>query len=231
MDTNNNIPQQRNGGRQNTRKFEPRPRVEYDHRVRLCDDGKYHWVYQLHLLKNPAVLIDVYWVLGVTMVIFACIFFLIQACDSGLALENFSFVFEVVGIMTAIFFVLGLLGYLLYAALAGWKYTVHFTLDEKGVVHEQTKESAKVGKRIGCLAMLVGLLAKKPGVVGTGMLAASRTTMTSDFASVSKVKPVRWMDTIKVREGLEKNRVYVGPEDYDFVLQYITSHCPNLRKA
>ena len=25
----------------------------YDYNVRLYEDGKYHWLYDLHLLKNP----------------------------------------------------------------------------------------------------------------------------------------------------------------------------------
>lgn len=204
-------------------------KIKCDYRVRLYEDGKYHWMYDLHLLKNPAVLLDVYWMLGVTMAIFACIIFMIQACSDGLKLEGFEFSLKIIGLTAAIMFVLGLLGYLLYAAVSGWTYTVHFIMDENQVVHEQGAKSEKIGKRIAILTILAGLFAKRPSVVGAGALSASRNTMTSEFSSVSKVKAVRWMDTILVKEFLDRNRVYVNKDDFEFVYDYITSRCKNAK--
>ena len=40
-----------------------------DSRVTLCPDGKYHWVYEVPMLKNPSILIDVYKVLGISFAI------------------------------------------------------------------------------------------------------------------------------------------------------------------
>ena len=205
------------------------PKIECDYRVKLYEDGKYHWKYDLHMLKNPSVLFDVYKALGMTLLITGFIIFLIQACSTGFHLEDVGFVLKIMGIMVAIFFVLGILGYLLYAALSGWVYTVNFIMDEKGVVHQQSPRSEKVGRRIGCLTVLVGLFARKPGVMGTGMLAASNTSMSSDFSSVRKVKARRWMNTIMVNEPFAKNRVYACDEDFDFVYQYISSRCPKAK--
>jgi len=201
------------------------PGIQCDYRVKLYEDGKYHWMYDLHLLKNPAVLIDVYKMLGITVVIVGCILFLIQACDTGFQLEGLGFILKLMGIIAGITVVLGLLGYLLYAAMSGWKYTALFTMDENGVVHEQGPRAEKVSERIGCLVMLAGLLSKKPGVAGSGMLAASRSTMSTDFSKVKKVKAIRWMNTIKVNEPFGKNRVYVDNDDFDFVYNFIRSRC------
>lgn len=201
----------------------------YDHRVRLYEDGKYHWMYDVNLLKNPAVLIDVFKVLGVTVGIVAFIIVVIQACENGMQAEDMLFALELIGVMMAIMLVLGILGYLVYAAMSGWTYTALFTMDEQGVVHEQSARADKVAKRIGCLTIFVALLARKPGVAGTGMLAASRTTMSSKFSSVKMVKAIRRMNTIKVNERFEKNRVYVSDEDFDFVYDYIASRCLNAK--
>ena len=200
-------------------------KIKCDYRVRLYEDGKYHWMYDLPLLKNPAVLIDVYWMLGVSMAIFACIIFLIQACSEGINIEGFEISLKIIGVTAAIMFVLGILGYLLYAAMSGWTYTVHFIMDENQVIQKKKKKNEKVGKRIAVLTVLAGLFAKRPSVMGAGALAASRNTMTSEFASVKKVKAVRWMDTILVKEFLERNRVYVNKDDFEFVYDYITSRC------
>jgi len=206
-----------------------KPRIKCDYRVKLYEDGKYHWMYDLHLLKNPSVLIDVYKALGMTLLITGCIIFLIQACSEGLSLKAFGISLQIIGVMVGIFSVLGLLGYLLYAAMSGWTYTVHFILDEKGVVHKQAPKSQKVAKKIGILTVLAGLLARRPGVAGAGMLSASRMTMSSDFSVVKKVKALRWMNTIKVNEPFGKNRVYVCDEDFDFVYNFISSHCPKAK--
>ena len=204
------------------------PKIESDYRVRLYGDGKYHWKYDLNLLNNPSVLIDVYKALGMTILITGFILFLIQACSSGFHLKDMGIVLKITGLMAAIFLVLGILGYLLYAALSGWIYTVEFIMDEKGVEHQQAPRSQKVAKKISMLTVLVGLFARKPGVVGSGML-ASRTSMITEFYLVKKVKAKRWMNTIMVNETFEKNRVYVSDADFDFVYDYISSHCPKAK--
>ena len=37
-----------------------------DNRVKLYPDGKYRWVYEVPMLKNPTILIDVFKVLGIS---------------------------------------------------------------------------------------------------------------------------------------------------------------------
>jgi len=206
-----------------------KPRIHCDYRVKLYEDGKYHWLYDVHLLKNPAILMEVYWVLGITLAIFALILFTIHACDSGFKAEGLLMVLKITGIMGAGMLVLGLLAYLLYAALAGWTYSVHFIMDEQGVEHRQAPRAQKVAKGLGFLTVLVGLASRRPGVAGAGVLSASRTSMSTDFKVVKKVKAMRWMDTIKVHEPFGRNQVYVGAADFDFVYDFISRHCPKAK--
>lgn len=37
-----------------------------NNRVKLYPDGKYRWVYEVPMLKNPTILIDVFKVLGIS---------------------------------------------------------------------------------------------------------------------------------------------------------------------
>lgn len=211
------------------RKRLQKPKIACDYSVKLYEDGKYHWMYDLNMLKNPAVLIDLYVALGMAVFIVACILFLIMACSSGLHLEELGFVLKITGLMVGIMLVLGILGYLLYAAMSGWVYTVHFIMDENSVVHQQAPRAEKLAKRLGCLTTLAGLATGRPGVMGAGMMGAGRTSMSSEFNYVRKVKAIRWMNTIQVNERLGKNRVYVSDDDFDFVFNYISSHCPNAK--
>ena len=199
-------------------------------RVTLCPDGKYRWIYEMNMLKNPSILFDVWKVLGISIGILVAFFALLIACDGDINMKVLSGLAETVGLLIAIFAVLSILGYLLFAAISGWKYVVLFIMDEKEVVHQQMPSQVKKGQVIGALTVLVGLAAKRPGVVGTGLLAQSRTTMTSVLANVARLIPCRRMNLIKVNQLLAKNRVYVPDEDFDFVYDFLCKHCVKAKK-
>ena len=87
---------------------------------------------------------------------------------------------------------------------------------------------AKKAQVVSALTVLAGLMARRPGVAGAGMLAA-RTTMVTSFSSVKKIKAVRRSNLIKVNETLSRNQVYVDEQDFDIVYQFICQHCPNAK--
>ena len=58
---------------------------------------------------------------------------------------------------------------------------------------------------------------------------AACTGMYSEFATTRKVKPDRKHNTINIRHGMYHNQVFAADEDFDFVLNFITSHCPKLK--
>jgi hypothetical protein len=136
-------------------------------RVTLCPDGKYRWVYEMNLLKNPSVLFDLWWAFGISLIILALLFIVFAIFDGDFGWDSISGMFLTLGIVTAIIFVLSLLGYFVYAAISGWKYVVLFIMDENEVVHQQMPREVKKGQLIGDLTMLVGAMAGRPGIVYT----------------------------------------------------------------
>lgn len=199
-------------------------------RVTLYPDGKYRWVCEVNMLKNPSILFDVWKVLGISIGILVAFFALLIACDGDINMKVLSGLAETVGLLIAIFAVISILGYLLFAAMSGWKYVVLFIMDEKEVVHQQMPSQVKKGQVIGALTVLVGLFAGKPGVVGTGVLSQARMSMTSTLAHVSRLIPCRRMHLIKVNQRLSKNRIYVHDEDFDFVYDFLCQHCVKAKK-
>ncbi len=199
-------------------------------RVTLYPDGKYRWVYEMNLLKNPSVLFDLWWAFGISLIILALLFIVFAIFDGDFGWDSISGMFLTLGIVTAIIFVLSLLGYFVYAAISGWKYVVLFIMDENEVVHQQMPREVKKGQLIGDLTMLVGAMAGRPGIVGTGLLAKSRSSMTSTLANVKRLIPCRWMNLIKVNQTFSKNRVYVTDEDFDFVYDFLCTHCTKAKK-
>lgn len=199
-------------------------------RVMLYPDGKYRWIYEVNLFTNPTVLIDVIKVFLISIGIMALIGLFIILISGDFDLDAMAGLGMGMGIAAGIMIVLSIVGYFVYALIAGGKYVVLFTMDEREVEHRQMPKEVKRAHVIGALTVLAGLLSGRPGVAGTGLLAASRTSMVSELGSVKRVIPRRSMHMIKVNETLEKNRVYVPDADFDFVLSFLQAHCPRARR-
>ena len=193
--------------------------------IMLCPDGKYRWVYEMHLIKNPAIFFLIW-------KIFFFIFLGIFAVTFLADLKSWGLADAVSNLKPLGIFLLGMtvviaLGYLVYAGIMGWRYCVLFEMDEEGVNHKQMMSQVERSQMIADLAVLTGITTKNPTTIGVGKNV--RTEMYSDFAHVKKVIPRRFFHIIKVNGLLDRNQVYADPVDYDFVLDYIRSHCPKVK--
>ncbi|MBR5717146.1 MAG: hypothetical protein IKX59_11205 [Bacteroidales bacterium] len=196
--------------------------------VELCDDGKYRWVYEFDMLRNPSMIILVLKVFAYIIMGIGVFIFILGLFDGTDFLETLQFAGKIVLIIGGVFFVLSIVSYLILAALFNWKYVVLFEMDEEGIECRQLKKQVKKTTAIGFITAMVGLATGKPSTIGAGLLAATKTSSYSTFASVRAVKPYRRRHLIKVNEPLFFNQVYVD-EDFDFVYDYIRSHCPKVR--
>ncbi len=187
-------------------------------------DGFYRWAYELNLYKNPTIIFLIWKIFGFILLGLWLFMVLLEFIDDSLSLETLLDISEVMLLFGLGFGVLCLVGYLVYALMMGGKYCVLFEMDERGVNHIQMAPQVKKVEAISILTMLVGAMAGRPGVVGTGILAAARTSMYTAFADVRSVEPFPSRDLIKVNELLNKNQVYAEKEDYDFVLNFILAH-------
>ena len=201
-----------------------------DSRVKLYPDGKYRWVYEVPMLKNPTILFDVYKVLGISFGIVWLFNVLLISCEDGLNLRNLWSFTSGFLILMLVFLVIGYVAYFIVAWYNGWKYVVLFTLNEKEVIHQQMPRQVEKAKVLGALTALIGSVAGKPGVMGAGVLAASRSTSTSVLANVARLVPRRRLHLIKVNQLLNKNRIFVPDEDFDFVYNFLCQHCPKAKK-
>ncbi len=195
--------------------------------IRLCEDGKYRWVYEMNMFRNPTILFTVAKVLGGVILglwLLGLILFLFEGnWDAMLGMT------KVLGIVMAVMGVLTILGYLVVCWMYHGKYIVLFEMDEKGIKHIQLPRQFKRAQAMGLITALVGLAAKRPTTAGAGLLAATKQASTSEFQHVKKVKAYPRRHLIKVNETLNKNQVYAEPEDFDFVLDWIRTRCPKLK--
>lgn len=194
------------------------------------EQGVYRWVYEFSLFRNPTILFTVLKViLGVAAV---GLILLLVSTLPGLfnGSSNSASVAETLrfgGLLMLFFVGLTLVGYAVYAAMQGGTYCVLFTMDEQGITHKQLPKQYKKSQVVSALNVLAGLATGSPGQVGVGIITATRDSIASSFENVRSIKGSRALQVIKVNEPLAKNQVYVEPQDYDFVFDFIRSHCPN----
>ena len=194
-----------------------------------CADGKYRWIYDMNLLKNPTIFLLVW-------KIFACIlagiFLFTTIVDfiswPGEFLASLLNGLRVFGWLFLGMTVLVAMSCLIYAAMMGGKYSVLFEMDEEGVNHKQLTWQREKAERLSVLTIMAGFAAGNVTAMGAGMNAA-RSEMYSSWDSVRRVKCRPRRGLIKVNGILRRNQVYAAPEDFDFVRDYILSHCPNLK--
>lgn len=197
-------------------------------RVRLCDDGKYRWIYEMNMLTNPTIFLTVFkiffYIILAGWLIFGTFLYLIHGDFQGFLDFSKGALIAIVG-MAALTF----LGVLLLSAMYGGKYVVLFEMDEQEIKHIQLPRQVKKAQALSLLTALVGIAAKRPTTVGAGLLASGKTTSTSEYKKVRRVVARRALHLIKVNQLLEKNQIYVPDEDFDFVYEYIKSRCPMRR--
>ena len=197
----------------------------------LCPDGKYRWVYDVPMLKNPSILFEVFFVLGVSFGVVWLFVLLLGGCSSHFRLSEMWDITRGFLILMAVFFVLGCVAYFFVSWYYGWKYSILFIMDEQEVVHKQLPSTLGKARAIGKLTALAGAAGGKAGVAGLGILAANRTSMGTSYSSVRRLIACRRRHLIKVRERFSRNMVFVADEDFDFVYQFLCEHCPQARKG
>jgi len=181
------------------------------------------------MLRSPIIFHDVVWVLAVSVAITWIITTLIILLAGSI---TWAWFFESIAMFLGIFFLLTFLGIFAYWVVAvtnGRKYTVLFEMDEKGIKHIQIKRKVKATTIITWMGILTGALAGRPGAVGSSILAATHTSLSSSFSTTRSVTAVPRQHLIKVNGLITRNRIFVDDTHFQFVYDYITSRCPKAK--
>ena len=198
-------------------------------RVRQCEDGKYRWRYEMNMLTNPTIFWTVFkiffFIILGGFVIFGTFLYAIHGDWQGLWGMA-----KAMLIAIGIFAVLTFLGVLVLAIVYRGKYVVLFDMDEREIAHIQEPRQFRKAQKMGAITAMAGGATRNYTAAGAGLLSATRNSSTSELANVRSVKPRRRLHLIKVNQLLNKNQVYVPDEDFDFVYDFLKSHCPNLKQ-
>lgn len=192
----------------------------------LCEDGKYRWMYEINMYKNPIIFLSVVKVLLIAAVAVFCVV-LISAIVSGnfLSFPDFDFESGKYGLLAlAVFIGVVVLSYFIVARSYGGKYIVLFEMGGEGIVHQQMEEQFKKAQAVSWLLAVVGAATGNLSAAGLGIANSVRSSMTSEWSDVRRVVPVKGLHVIMVNNLFQRNQVYAAPEDFDFVLGYIKNH-------
>lgn len=202
--------------------------------IYLCPDGKYRWIYEYRMLKNPAILITVLKGMTLSWGIVMCVIILFLLIDGDFRYWDRSTGLSFFGaflLLLLFLLVLSVVSYLILAAVWGRSYQVLFTMDEDGVELRMMKKDFQKAQAIGWLTAAAGVVTGNVSRVGTGILAATRDRSYSEFPKVRKIKAVRRRQVIYVNQLLDHNQVYAEKGDFDFVLNYICERVPETARV
>ena len=186
-------------------------------------DGVYRWVSELPMATSFFLLFEIW-----RVIIFSAVLIIVVTAVINLLSGNgLNGVTSAVGmglLVLAILMVLSLPAYWIVAKANNGKYTVLFEMDEEGIDHTQIKTDK--AKALEALTVLMGKRTGNRTTAGAGMLSAAGTSLYTRFSAVRKIQADASKCLIRLKGKLIRNQVYTDPEHYDFVLDYITSRCP-----
>lgn len=185
-------------------------------------DDKYYWPAEVDLFKNPYILFTLLKVLCISVGFVFVFNVLIDLGNQDFFFRGFLRLLGIFALIAAGLCLLGTLSYVIYALILGKKYCVYFCMDEKGITHTQMDRQMEIAELTSAIVTLAGTFAGKPGVAGAGVLAGARSSISTDFKKVKRLKSFPDKCTIKLDAPFSHNQVYTASEDYDFVLQYIS---------
>lgn len=189
--------------------------------------GAYHWVYHLDMKRNPVLLlvllkIMVYICGGMAVFMFFATW--LNHNTFAEAVKAFAIVFFGIGGSLAL---VTYISWLIIMKIHGGNYTVEHLMTEDRIEHLQTQEEQEQSKKVKAMVFVLGMLSDDPGAVGLAM--GGQEEMTSRYADVKKIIASPRHDLIKVNNVLQHNHIYAYPHQYEFVWNYITSHCPSAK--
>lgn len=176
-------------------------------------DGKYRWTYEMSVLKNPMIFLIVWKILAVISAGIFAIIFLADIEHADRILKDLKFCGIFFAGMTAMVW----LGCLVYSLMIGGKYCAEFEMDESGITHRQAEWQAERLKKAMRFSVRYQTM--------------TRTEISSDFSKVRRVRAYTKLSTIKLDEPFAHNQIFVSDEDFEFVRQFIMTHCTNLKEG
>ena len=175
------------------------------------------WDISFPLVTNRFFLYDMIKVTFLSCFAFFLIFFVILAIT-----KNFDSLPGFLLIVTLFFVVFNILFLFVALIFFGNRYAARFAISEKGVSWETRSKRAKIANRA---AVLIGVLSKKPGVAGAGLLGMSGEAGFMKWKDIKKIKGYSGPRVMTLMNSWRVvTRLYCTPENFLQVLEMSKRH-------
>ncbi len=195
--------------------------------IMLDEKGNYRWTYRLDMIKAPVLrnmLMKIMFFSCLGVGVFLAVIQLIAGADLEEMATSFCIiVFGIGGGLSLLTFIM----YYIVIPIHGSIYTVDHVMNEKGIEHIQSPEENERSEKMKKLVLILNLLNPDPAMMGMTM--AAKEHLVSEYKDVKKVVAARRYNLIKVNNTLQHNHIYAYPHQYEFVWNYVVSHCPKAK--
>lgn len=173
---------------------------------------KMEWSIKVSIFKNPVILKQLGIAIGIP---FGSLILILVVLTKEIKYKIY-----VIGLIFALFF----LTYILIRFVYGGKYALKFTIDDNGIYTHTEETQSKKNNIINKLTILLGILSRKPTVMGAGVLANSRQNTIIRWRNIRRIKLYPRYHTIMVYGRIGENiGVFCTKENYDEVEWFIKS--------
>ena len=205
--------------------FEPDDHELAEGEFRKGEDGKYHWIYYMEMLKNR----HFFWF--IVKLIMGCLLgvvLLLSVISIGSDWDQYVMMLKVMVPVGIVLFLITLFSYWLVAKLYQNVYCMAYEMDEEGISFSQVSDQAEITRIMSQAMALTGAAMHSSGMIAAG-LAGSAGGMTTEFSKVNSVTVDKENRFIGMRQFLFYNMIYADDPYFDFIADYIVKRCVNAK--
>ena len=140
-------------------------------------------------------------------------------------LEDFFYGSRVVFFTFLVILIIAHFAYRFVCKIYGGTYKWEYEMDDEQFSYWQPADQAEITKKIGEATAIAGAISGSPGTAAVGLNTAYTDGYTFKFASIRKIRAYRKSNLIVCRAIFMHHMIYVGDEDFDWVLNYLKEHC------
>lgn len=175
----------------------------------------FEWRTRVSIFKNRYILSQL--AIGIGIPFGLLILLLIVLIDP----ENISYTFYALGLLAGLFFFTFLLIILIYRG----KFEVGYVLNDKGIKCDALPGKTNKKQATNGLTFVLGILSRKPAVLGTGMVAEAKQSIFIDWKDIRHVIFKPGQNTIYIKENSSQLiAIFCTRENFEKVKKIFEQH-------
>ena len=195
-------------------------------RIYQDDRGNWHWIYRLPMFKNFSILRTIMKPIGVCCIL-PTVLAVILILKNGRSFSDEKEILMLTIGLGVLVLAITVLCYFLVAALFGGNYIFIYTMTDHSLTVNQPAGQAARSMAIGAFTSAAGAVGGNPGVMMAGLAARGNQITSSEFDKILSLKIDPPAGEIRIHSFLTWYSIYVGPDDFAFVAEYLRTRCKN----